>query len=199
MSDEGFISRWSRRKTQAKSATPKVDETPKAENAAVVSSAPVTPAEPGAPSPEPLPPVESLTPDSDFTPFMKPEVDADTKRRAVKMLFQDPRYNVMDGLDVYIDDYSKPDPLPDGWLEKMTQTTRLGEYRDPDWQKPEPDEENAQKTARENQRVSAEAAREAAQNDETEQRVAASESPPATDTPDGGSQPREVKKSPRDG
>jgi hypothetical protein len=50
----------------------------------------------------------------------------------LKTLFQDPRFNVMDGLDVYIDDYSKPDPLPEGWLEKMNQVARLGEYREPD-------------------------------------------------------------------
>jgi hypothetical protein len=37
----------------------------------------------------------------------------------------------MDGLDVYIDDYSKPDPLPEGWLEKMNQVARLGEYKAP--------------------------------------------------------------------
>jgi len=37
----------------------------------------------------------------------------------------------MDGLDVYIDDYSKPGPLPDGWLEKLNQVARLGEYREP--------------------------------------------------------------------
>ena len=45
--------------------------------------------------------------------------------RNFKTLFQDPHYNVMDGLDTYIDDYSKPDPLPEGWLEKMNQVARL--------------------------------------------------------------------------
>ena len=33
------------------------------------------------------------------------------KREALKKLFQDPRFNVMDRLDVYIDDYSLPDPI----------------------------------------------------------------------------------------
>ena len=67
---------------------------------------------PRRPSPRPLPPVESLTPESDFTPFMKPEVDGETRREALKTLFDDPRFNVMDGMDVYVDDYSKPDPDP---------------------------------------------------------------------------------------
>ena len=38
----------------------------------------------------------------------------------------------MDGLDVYIDDYSKPDPLPPGWLEKMAHTAYLGIYKPPE-------------------------------------------------------------------
>jgi len=95
---------------------------------------------PPAASPEatsqPLPPVESLTPDSDFTGFMKPDVDEGLKRRALRTLFQDPQFNVMDGLDIYIDDYSKPDPLPASWLANMTQMARLGAFEE----KPEPEE-----------------------------------------------------------
>ena len=58
-----------------------------------------------------LPPIDSLTIDSDFTAFLQPKVEESVKRQALKKLFGDPRFNVMDGLDVYIDDYSKPDPL----------------------------------------------------------------------------------------
>ena len=46
---------------------------------------------------------------------MAPEV----KNAAMKKLFADPRFNVMDGLDIYIDDYSKPDPMPDSVLRKL--------------------------------------------------------------------------------
>jgi hypothetical protein len=42
---------------------------------------------------------------------MKPDVDPSLKRDALKKLFADPRFNVMDGLDVYIDDYTKFEPL----------------------------------------------------------------------------------------
>ena len=59
----------------------------------------------------PLPPLESLTIDSDFSPFMQPGVDEALKRTALRKLLRHPRFNVMDGLDVYIDDYSKPSPL----------------------------------------------------------------------------------------
>jgi hypothetical protein len=59
-----------------------------------------------------LPPIDSLTPQSDFTPFMRPDIDPKLRTAALHKLFSDPRFNVMDGLDVYIDDYSKPDPIP---------------------------------------------------------------------------------------
>jgi hypothetical protein len=47
----------------------------------------------------------------------------------MKTLFSDPHFNVMDGLDIYIDDYSKPDPLPPGMLEKMVQSSMLGLFK----------------------------------------------------------------------
>jgi Protein of unknown function (DUF3306) len=153
--DDNFISRWSRRKIQARQegtpgATREAREAqareaqarekqargtgPEArENSSLVEKAPgAAPAQ----SPQPLPPVESLTSESDFAPFMREGVDPELRRGAMKKLFTDPRFNVMDGLDVYIDDYSKPDPLPEGWLEKMTQVARLGVFQP----KVEPDE-----------------------------------------------------------
>jgi hypothetical protein len=71
---------------------------------------------------EPPPTLEdtrSLTPDSDFTRFTRPGVPADVKNAALKKLFADPHFNVMDRLDVYIDDYGKPDPLPPEMLRKL--------------------------------------------------------------------------------
>lgn len=62
----------------------------------------------GAPK---LPPIETLTADSDFTPFMRVGVDPELRREALKKLLHDPRFNVMDGLDVYIDDYTKTKPI----------------------------------------------------------------------------------------
>ena len=44
----------------------------------------------------------------------------------MKKLFSDPRYNVMDGMDVYIDDYSKPDPIPYAMLRKLASAKFLG-------------------------------------------------------------------------
>lgn len=133
MSDD-FLSRWSRLK-RASAQAPAADATQLPDPARGERDSPpiaATGAEraPVPSEPQPLPPVESLSFDSDFTAFMKPEVGEVLKRQALKTLFQDPRFNVMDGLDVYIDDYSKPDPLPAGWLEKMN-LSRLGDYRPP--------------------------------------------------------------------
>ena len=71
-------------------------------------------------APAPLPPVESLTFESDYSAFMQPKVDEVTKRAALKKLFSDPSFNVMDGLDIYVGDYTQSDPMPAGMLEKLS-------------------------------------------------------------------------------
>jgi hypothetical protein len=125
--DDHFLGRWSKRKHAAKRGSGPED----APEPAALEPHPSVPVAAAAPA-EPLPDVSTLTSESDFSPFMREGVDPTVKRDALKTLFQDSRFNVMDGLDVYIDDYSKPDPLPEGWLAKMNQVARLGEYREPD-------------------------------------------------------------------
>jgi hypothetical protein len=73
--------------------------------------------------------VAKLKPDSDYAQFMQAEVGEDVHQAAMKKLFTDPHYNIMDGLDIYIDDYSQADPLPAGMLEKMVQSTMLGLFK----------------------------------------------------------------------
>jgi hypothetical protein len=63
--------------------------------------------------------VQQLTPSSDFKTFMRQGVPGELRNAAMKKLFADPHFNVMDGLDIYIGDYNTPDPLPAGMLEKM--------------------------------------------------------------------------------
>lgn len=87
----------------------------------------------GAPrtlSPTVLPDIESLTPESDFRPFLGRDVDPKLKNQALKQLFKDPHYNVMDRLDIYIDDYTQPDPIPDAMLRQMTQSKLLGLFKE---------------------------------------------------------------------
>jgi hypothetical protein len=129
--DEGFLSRWSRRKRAAAGGTPTGEpSSPPPEAAAATGELAAEPhgaKDLAARPPEPLPPVDSLTIDSDFSPFMAREVDPGVKREALKALFRDERFNVMDGLDVYIDDYTKPAPIPAEWYAKMAQMAYLGD------------------------------------------------------------------------
>lgn len=125
---EDFLSRWSKRKSEARTAP--AAPAPAAIRGEDPAAAPL--AAEAKHAPEPLPPVESLTPESDFTGFMKPDVDDGVRRQALRTLFRDPQFNVMDGLDVYIDDYSKPDPLPESWLSQLRMVERLGAYQEPD-------------------------------------------------------------------
>jgi hypothetical protein len=46
-------------------------------------------------------------------------VGTEVRNAAMKKLFTDPHFNVMDGLDIYIDDYSKADPIPESMLRQM--------------------------------------------------------------------------------
>jgi hypothetical protein len=73
---------------------------------------------------------QQLTPESDFTGFMAQGVAPDVKNAAMKKLFADPHFNVMDRLDIYIDDYSQPDPLPLAMLRQMTSAKTLKLFDD---------------------------------------------------------------------
>ena len=119
------LSRWSRRKLEAaRAATPPADVPQRP-----VAAPPQQPVQAAVPAPQntvaPLPPIESLTIDSEFAAFFKPEVAEATKRAALKQLFRDPRFNIMDGLDVYIDDYTQPDPIPAEMMKQLLHTRHI--------------------------------------------------------------------------
>jgi|SRR5688500_11860971 hypothetical protein len=146
MSDEpNFLSRWSRRKVQARQGGALAEPpAPVSEPMVVAAVAPAAEAvalpaqsvdattpptetrDATKPPPPTLADVATLTRESDFSRFVAPGVDGEVKNAALKKLFADPRFNVMDGLDTYIDDYSKPDPLPASMLRKMAQAAFLG-------------------------------------------------------------------------
>ncbi len=120
MSDnEPFLARWSRRKVEAR-------EQPSAIPDAPAGIQPLPLPEPAVPrtienaesrnrtddSAPALPSLDSLRGlQSDYREFLKPDVDPGTQRAALKKLFSDPHFNQMDGLDVYIDDYGKFEPM----------------------------------------------------------------------------------------
>jgi len=151
--DDSFLSRWSRRKVQGRSgqAEPAASE-PAQAPAVPAAVAPAVERLPSTPAPsamgtddrsarpqavaspaEPLPTMEdvaALTNQSDFSRFVRPGVDSGVRNAAMKKLFSDPHFNVMDGLDTYIDDYGKPDPIPPSMLRRMTQSAMLGLFDD---------------------------------------------------------------------
>jgi hypothetical protein len=77
------------------------------------------------PAPLTLDDVQALSSDSDFAPFVSQQVDPRVRNAALKKLFADPHYNVMDGLDIYIDDYSQLEPLPAPMLRRMASAHAL--------------------------------------------------------------------------
>ncbi len=58
-----------------------------------------------------LPPISTISLAEDFTPFMQAKVPQALKQQALKALFKEPHFNVMDGLDIYIDDYTVFEPI----------------------------------------------------------------------------------------
>jgi hypothetical protein len=137
--DSNFFSRWSRRKAEVRVGTVTPESAalaPAAAASGVAEALPVpatplpppaaAPPAPPAPPPPTLADVDALTTKSDYTRFVSRDVAPEVKQAALKKLFTDPHFNVMDGLDTYIDDYGKPDPLPPGMLRKMMQSQLLG-------------------------------------------------------------------------
>ncbi len=132
---ENFLSRWSRLKQEGNEPSPGGESPHGNPPAAPRAAAPDTPL------PQ-LPPVEQLTLDSDYRDFFHPKVDEKVRLAALKKLFSDPHFNVMDGLDTYIDDYSKPDPLPAAMLATLRQAQKIIA-----WAKETPDEAEAKRAA----------------------------------------------------
>jgi Protein of unknown function (DUF3306) len=160
--DDSFLSRWSRRKVAVKQGLPVVPEASKpldppplpvrAEVSKPSASASIRPQ--GVPCPEvskdqgerelPPPPtledVAQLTNESDFSRFVAPDVDPGVKNAAMKKLFAcDPHFNVMDGLDTYIDDYNKFEPLTKSMLRQLVSARALGLIDDELEEQPKPD------------------------------------------------------------
>ena len=105
MSDEkeAFLTRWSRLKR---------------EQPAEVKAEPAVPAPALPPA---LPPVETLTPESDFAGFMHPKVTDELRRVALKKLFSDPHFNVVDPFEPYSRDWTVGEPITPEFLATLNQ------------------------------------------------------------------------------
>ena len=140
--DDGFLSRWAKRKARVQSGVAEAVEAPlqpvespalavRPDPSAVAVPVPAEAQQAATPEPIPLPTMEEvalLTRSSDYSRFVQPGVDSGVSNAAMKKLFSDPHFNVMDGLDTYIDDYGKPDPIPMSMLRQMNQAKFLGRF-----------------------------------------------------------------------
>jgi hypothetical protein len=133
----GFLGRWARRKTDVAQGKPVAEPAPPV---ALPVAVPLAASPPGEVAPASAPvtdaasepvkilsldDVKLLNKDSDFKPFMAGNVGPEVRNAAMKKLFADPHFNIMDGLDIYIDDYSKSDPIPESMLRQMTSSKFL--------------------------------------------------------------------------
>lgn len=129
--ETSFLSRWSRRKAavregKAVAAEPAAPAAPVPVDAKAGLTAGAAAPEAEAPPAPTLADVAMLKPGDSVARFVAQGVDETVKRAALKTLFADPHFNVMDGLDIYIDDYSKPDPIPPDVLRRLRQSETLG-------------------------------------------------------------------------
>lgn len=104
--EEGFYSRWSRRKSHAaeQSETPAVEVEPTPTAPAVATEEQEKP---------PLPDINTLDEDSNYSGFLSPEVDEKLRKLALRKLFHLPKFNIRDGLDDYDEDFRNFEPLGD--------------------------------------------------------------------------------------
>ncbi|MEQ9107248.1 MAG: DUF3306 domain-containing protein [Limnobacter sp.] len=133
---ENFLSRWSKRKLEVREREHLAENLPQPEDAlakaeqvqvqalADVDGASPRPVETDLPVPteDDLAGVEQ---GGDIKAFLVDKVSKDLKNKAFKALFSRPEFNVMDGLDIYIDDYNKFTPLSKEDIEKMTFSKQL--------------------------------------------------------------------------
>ena len=141
MSDN-FLSRWSRRKIEVRAqekeglpvaevAEPSLAQLPAQQpadnfvNSPSALAAPVDSAAPELPLPTELD-LAAVEQGGDIKAFLMDKVAPELKNKAFKALFSRPEFNVMDGLDIYIDDYTQPDPLPAGMLRQMASAHAMG-------------------------------------------------------------------------
>jgi hypothetical protein len=117
-SEEGFVSRWSRRKAAVvETAEHEVLDTISDNQSSGELVAHLDPS-PGKSDPvqaeigpekeltdEDMPDIDSLTEESDFSMFMSPGVSETLRKLALRKLFSGASFNIRDGLDDYDDDF----------------------------------------------------------------------------------------------
>ena len=157
---EGRLSRWSRRKQQSAEQTLKEDlallpaenqvdnelteVVTQSETDDMVNQEPeLTDAD--------MPAIESLNEDSNFGQFMSPGVSDQLRNLALRKMYQEPFFNIRDGLDEYDGDYTSFEKLGDivtadmrhqmevEARKKLEQETKISELAESDTLEPDED------------------------------------------------------------
>ena len=126
--DEGFLTRWARRKQAAADGTEQ-DETETAEDSEASGHAAErsaqspevdtdSPEEQHSEAPEPpgdedMPPLDSIDEGGSVAAFLSPKVSAGLRRAALRRLWRQPEFSGEDMLDDYALDYTNREPLGD--------------------------------------------------------------------------------------
>ena len=101
------FSRWAERKARvAEQEQQPLEQQPPAAQT-------LPPTEQAQQEPIPLPPLESLDENSDYRGFLDSRVSEDLHRLALRKLFHSPRFQILDGLNDYDEDYTHFAPLGD--------------------------------------------------------------------------------------
>lgn len=116
--EDGFLKRWSRRKAEAEEFGPLADEQASADPGEEVEHAEPRGPHPGETGPgaaaesgeriltdEDMPDIETIDETTDMSGFFSPGVSESLRAQALRRLFRLPKFNVLDGLDDYNEDY----------------------------------------------------------------------------------------------
>ena len=111
--DESFVSRWSKRKQEARPDTDPATEAsqPLEQDSATAARPVLTDAD--------MPDPDSLQADSNFAAFMSPGVSEWLRAKALRRLFRLPGLHTPDGLDDYDEDFTRLAGLGDTLTHEM--------------------------------------------------------------------------------
>ncbi len=136
-SEGGFLSRWSRRKSDVNAEVHTTADTELLSPVSADSPSDLDCPADGAVTPEAIdqpvltdaemPDIETLDGNSDFSPFFSEGVSKELRNKALKKLFFSGKFNARDGLDDYDDDFTNFEPLGDTVTSDMKYHARRKE------------------------------------------------------------------------
>ena len=121
--EEGFLTRWSRRKARTEPSESEPTEPLPSDTDSQTTQEPIK-------RDEDMPPLETIDEDSDVSEFFSPGVSETLRKAALRKLFHSPAFNIVDGLDDYDDDFTTFKALGDIITADMRHQMELEEERE---------------------------------------------------------------------